>query len=164
MSAGHVDRATRRRKEERGTADDDDVDAAGVAGPRLMATKTTPIDGAEATAWIDAYLATLPTDQRSALEALRRTIAAVAPEAVETISYAMPAFRYHGRGLVSYMGFKAHCSFFPMGAWDRHRERLVGFAVDKGTIRFTPERPLPTDIVEAIVRDRMAEIEAKRRR
>jgi uncharacterized protein YdhG (YjbR/CyaY superfamily) len=51
-----------------------------------------------------------------------------------------------------------------MGGWDEYRERLVGFANDKGTIRFTPERPLPTDIVEAIVRHRMAEIEAKRRR
>jgi uncharacterized protein YdhG (YjbR/CyaY superfamily) len=143
-----------------GTNDDP---ATGTASGRLMATKSTPITGAEATAWIDAYLATLPEDQRSALEDLRRTIAAVAPEAVETISYAMPAFRYHGRGLVSYMAFKAHCSFFPMGAWDQYRERLVGFAVDKGTIRFTPERPLPTDIVEAIVHDRMAAIDAKRR-
>jgi uncharacterized protein YdhG (YjbR/CyaY superfamily) len=50
-----------------------------------------------ATAQIDATLAALPADQRAALQALRQTIAAAAPEAEEAISYGMPAFRYHGR-------------------------------------------------------------------
>jgi uncharacterized protein YdhG (YjbR/CyaY superfamily) len=73
-----------------------------------------PAAVAAATAQIDAYLATLPEDKRAALQALRGTISAAAPEAVETISYGMPAFRYHGRALVAYLAAKAHGSLFPM--------------------------------------------------
>jgi len=116
-----------------------------------------------ATAQIDATLAALPADQRTALQALRKTIAAAAPEAVETISYGMPAFRYHGRALVSYAAFKAHCSFFPMSAAliETHRDELAGFATAKGTLRFTPEHPLPNDLVERIVRERMAQVDER---
>ena len=56
------------------------------------------------------YLASLPEGSRSALERLRKTIKAAAPEATETISYQMPSFKDHGRFLVSYAAFKDHCS------------------------------------------------------
>lgn len=121
-------------------------------------------DPTAASARIDATLAALPADQRAALQALRQTIAAVAPEAEDTISYSMPAFRYHGRALVSYSAFKAHCSLFPMSSEliERHRDELADFATAKGTLRFTPGHPIPTDLVERIVRERMAQIDARR--
>ncbi len=116
-----------------------------------------------ATADIDARLAALPPDQREALQTLRATIAATAPEAEETISYSMPAFRYHGRALVSYSAFKTHCSFFPMSAEliERMAPELAGFVTAKGTLQFTPERQIPRALVERIVRERMAQIDAK---
>jgi uncharacterized protein YdhG (YjbR/CyaY superfamily) len=111
---------------------------------------------------IDATLAALPADQRIALEALRATIAAAAPEAEEVISYGMPAFRYRGRGLVWYSAFKAHCSLFPGGQMlDLHRDELAEFADAKGTMRFTPEHPIPAELVTRIVRERVAQIEAR---
>ena len=118
-------------------------------------------DPKAATPWIDERLAALPAAQRAALQALRATIATAAPEAEETISYSMPAFRYHGRALVSYDGFKTHCSFFPMGSAEiaAYRDELVDFATTKGTLRFTPEHPIPTDLVARIVHDRMAAID-----
>lgn len=73
---------------------------------------TDPTASATAIAQIEATLAALPNAERAALQTLRQTIAAAAPEAEETISYGMPAFRYRGRALVSYAGFKAHCSLF----------------------------------------------------
>ncbi|MGZ3641143.1 MAG: iron chaperone [Candidatus Limnocylindrales bacterium] len=120
-------------------------------------------DPVAATAQIEATLAALPADQRAALEALRRTIAAAAPDAEEAISYSMPAFRYHGRSLVAYAAFKAHCSLFPMSAAliEAHREAFAGFATAKGTLRFTPEHPLPDELVRLIVRERMAQIDAR---
>ncbi len=116
-----------------------------------------------ATAQIDATLAALPPDQRAALQTLRETIAAAAPGGEEAISYGMPAFRYHGRPLVSYAAFKAHCSFFPMSAGliEAHRDELAGFHTAKGTLRFTPEHPLPKGLVERLVRERMAQIDAR---
>jgi uncharacterized protein YdhG (YjbR/CyaY superfamily) len=120
-------------------------------------------DPATATEQIDAALAALPADQRMALQTLRETIAAAAPEAEEAISYGMPAFRYRGRALVSYAAFKAHCSLFPMNAAliEAHRDELSAFATAKGTLRFTPKHPLPRDLVELIVRERMALTDAR---
>lgn len=115
-----------------------------------------------ATAWIDDYLAGLPADQRAALQALRATIARAAPEAEEAISYRIPAFRYHGRILVWYHAAKRHCSFFPTAEpIERHRAELAGFSVAKGTIRFAPDHPIPETLVERIISDRMATIDAE---
>jgi uncharacterized protein YdhG (YjbR/CyaY superfamily) len=115
---------------------------------------------------VEAYLSGLPADQRDALEALRKTIAAAAPEAEEGMSYGAPAFRYRTRPLVTYAASKGHCSFFPMSpdVLDGYRDRLADFGLAKGTVRFTPERPIPDDIVAAIVRDRIAELDAAARR
>lgn len=120
-------------------------------------------DPTVASAWIDARLAALPADQRTALQTLRETIAAAAPEAEETISYAMPAFRYHGRALVAYDAFKVHCSLFPMSSEliETHHEQFEDFATAKGTLHFTKEKPIPNELVELIVRERMAQIDAR---
>lgn len=62
---------------------------------------------------VDSYLAGVPEPARSTLEKVRQAIRAAVPEAQESISYQMPAFKYRGRFLVSYAAFKNHCSFFP---------------------------------------------------
>jgi len=129
--------------------------------PRM---RDDPAAAAAATAQIDTYLATLGEDQRAALQSLRGAIADAAPEAIEAISYGVPAVRYHGRPLVAYAAAKAHCSLFPMSGavMGAHRALLDGFDTAKGTIRFTPARPLPADLVASIVRARMTEIDAAR--
>jgi uncharacterized protein YdhG (YjbR/CyaY superfamily) len=117
----------------------------------------------EATAWINAKLAALPEDQRHLLEELRATIAAAAPDAEEIRSYSMPAFGYHGRALVSYDAFKHHCSLFPMGSEiiERHKDEFAAFSTSKGTLHFTRENPIPKRLVELIVHERMAAIDAR---
>lgn len=117
---------------------------------------------AAATARIEATLGALSPEMRAALQALRQTIAAAAPEAVEAISYGVPAFRYHGHPLVAYAAATRHCSLFPMGSAliEAHRADLAGFDTAKGTIRFTPANPLPTELVTRIVHARMAMIDA----
>jgi uncharacterized protein YdhG (YjbR/CyaY superfamily) len=111
---------------------------------------------------MDGMLAAMPEDKRAALQTLRETIAAAAPDAVEGISYGLPAFRYRDRPLVSYNATKAHCAFFPMSpaVLDRHRDELSGFDLAKGTVRFTPDRPIPAAIVATIVQERMEETDA----
>ncbi len=110
---------------------------------------------------VDTYLAALGDDQRAALEKLRKTIKAAAPRAVETISYQMPAFKLEGRFLVSYAAFKDHCSLFPGAAVpDELGDEVKPFVAGKGTLRFTPEKPIPAALVKKIVRTRVREIEA----
>lgn len=111
---------------------------------------------------IERYLADLPEDQRVALEHLRRTIAKAAPAATEAISYGVPAFKLHGRPLVSYGAGKAHCAFYLMstGVMDTHLEELRGYQLGKGSIRFHPDAPLPETLVRTLVAARIAELEA----
>jgi uncharacterized protein YdhG (YjbR/CyaY superfamily) len=112
---------------------------------------------------VDDYLAALPPDQREALEHVRATIRAAAPDATEAISYGMPAFKQDGRGLVGYAAFKVHCSLFPMSSTviaDLAGE-LAGYVTSKGTIRFTPGEPLPDALITRIVHARLAELAAR---
>ena len=113
-----------------------------------------------AIARIDAHLASLPADQRDALQALRETIAAAAPEAVEAISYGIPAFKYRGRGLLWYEAFAKHCSLFPGASVHNYAAELEGYTIAKGTVQFTPDHPLPAELVTRMVRDKMAAIDA----
>lgn len=108
---------------------------------------------------VEAYLAALPADQRTVLQALRETIRAAAPEATEQIAYDMPAFRTHGRFLVSYAAFKRHFSLFPasQAVLDALGDEIAPYHTGKGTIQFTAERPLSAEVVTRLVRARLAE-------
>jgi uncharacterized protein YdhG (YjbR/CyaY superfamily) len=112
-----------------------------------------------APATVEEYLAALPDLPRAALEKLRATIRAAAPEATETISYQMPAFKDRGRFLVSYAAFKNHCSFFPASTAvvESLGDELKPYLAGKGTIRFTVDDPLPSALVKKIVRARIQE-------
>lgn len=112
---------------------------------------------------IDAALAALPDDQRRALQGLRAAIAAAAPDAVEAMSYGAPAFRYRDHPLVSFNGAKSHCALYVMSpaVITAHAADLEGFDTTKGAIRFTPDNPLPEDLVAKLVRARMAETDER---
>lgn len=115
---------------------------------------------------VEEYLAALPKKSRAALEKLRKGIRAAAPNATETISYQMPAFKDHGRFLVSYAAFKEHCSLFPSSeaVIEALGEELKPNLSGKGTIRFTADKPLPARLVRKIVKIRLEENAALRRR
>jgi uncharacterized protein YdhG (YjbR/CyaY superfamily) len=123
-------------------------------------THATP----EATAEVDAFLSALTEDARRALQALRMSIAAAAPEAVEGIGYGVPAFKYRGRPLVSFGAGKNHCAFYVQSpaVMDAHRDDLVGYDTAKGTIRFAPSASLPDSLVAKLVRARIAETDRAR--
>lgn len=109
---------------------------------------------------VDAYLAGLPGAQRDALEQLRGRIAHLVPDAVETMAYGMPAFRLGGRFLVSFAGWKSHCTIYPLpDAFARtHADELKGYQHTKGSLHFTPQRPLPERLLGDLVRARVAEL------
>jgi uncharacterized protein YdhG (YjbR/CyaY superfamily) len=108
---------------------------------------------------VDDYLAALPIGERSALQNLRKTIKAIAPEATEVISYQIPTFRYQGRSLVGLGAAKDHCTFFLMSTsiMREFKEDLKGFKVGKGSIKFHFDNPLPVNILRRLVKARIAE-------
>jgi len=107
---------------------------------------------------VEAYLMAVPEPGRSALQHLRSVIRAEAPDADECITYGMPGFRLK-RPLVGYAAFKAHLSFFPMSGTliAGLAGELEDFRTSKGTIQFTPDKPLPDSLVRRIVAARKAE-------
>jgi uncharacterized protein YdhG (YjbR/CyaY superfamily) len=116
---------------------------------------------------VDDYLATLPDDRRAGVESLRRTVAAAAPEAVETIAYQMPAFRSHGgQFLVSFASYRKHYSLFPASeaVVAALGDELTPYLAGKGTIRFAADRPIPVELVARVVAVRVAENAAAQRR
>jgi len=118
--------------------------------------------GAVATRIIDDYIAQLAPDQAAALSALRRTVAAAAPDAVEAVSYSMPAFKLGKRVLVYYAAFTDHLSVFPASGsvMDKLGAELQTYFTGKGTLQFTPQKPLPDGLVRQIIAIRRAEIGA----
>ena len=107
---------------------------------------------------IDEFLAALSEDKRAALEKLRKTIRAAAPEAEECISYQIPAFRLDGM-LVGFGATAKHCAFYLMSSTtvETHKDELKGYDTSKGTIRFRADKPLPAALVRKLVKARIAE-------
>ena len=94
---------------------------------------------------VAAYLRAVPPAPRAALQKLRKTIKAAAPEATELISYGIPAYKHHGM-LVYFAAFKQHCSLFGVGTalMKTHQKALAPYKLSKGTIQFTADKALPT--------------------
>ena len=111
---------------------------------------------------VDAYLAAQPAEPRELLQALRARVAALAPEATETISYAMPAFKLGGWFLLSYAAWKRHCSVYPIhdDLLDRYEAALRGYTRTKGSLHFGRAQPLPDGLLDELVRARVATIGA----
>jgi len=114
---------------------------------------------------IDEYLAALPDRQRVPLAKLRKTIKSVAPEAEESISYGLAAFRQNGM-LVGFGASTNHLGFYLMtgSTLKNYEDELNGYDLSKGTIRFQPEKPLPVALVRKLVKARLAENEAALKR
>jgi uncharacterized protein YdhG (YjbR/CyaY superfamily) len=114
---------------------------------------------------VDEYLAGVPEPARSTLNKMRAAIrSAVPPEATETISYGMPAFKHKGV-LVWFAAFSNHCSLFPTASViEAFKNELKGLSTSKGTIHFPTDKPLPTALVKKLVKARVAQSESKKRR
>ena len=106
------------------------------------------------------YLAELDPSTRAALERVRALAAEVAPDAVEGTGYGMAALRLGGKPLLGLLAGRDHLSIFPFSAAvvEAVADRLAGFSLSKGTIRFTADRPVPEDVVLDVVRLRAEEI------
>jgi uncharacterized protein YdhG (YjbR/CyaY superfamily) len=108
---------------------------------------------------IDDYIAGFPPETRRVLEEMRTLIGTAAPDATETISYAIPTFDLNGKHLVHFAGFKRHVGFYPMpsgiGAFS---EELAPYMSGKGTARFPLDQPLPAGLIRRIVEFKIREV------
>jgi uncharacterized protein YdhG (YjbR/CyaY superfamily) len=112
---------------------------------------------------VDEYLARMPGPARSAVKQMRAAIRSVVPrDAVETVSYSIPAFR-NNVVLVWYAAFASHVSLFPTASIiEAFKDELAKFRTSKGTIRFPTDQPLPIALIKRIVKARVAQVERKK--
>jgi uncharacterized protein YdhG (YjbR/CyaY superfamily) len=121
---------------------------------------------AESSEKLRGYFAALPPATRKRLKEVRAIIRSIVPEGGEKISYGIPAITLDGRVLIYYAAWKAHTSLYPMTAEIRraHADALEGYEMSKGTIRFPLDEPLPAALVKRLVKARLAEHRALRRK
>lgn len=109
---------------------------------------------------IDAYLATVKNaGHLAALQKLRLQIQKIAPQAVETISYGLPAFALNGKTFAAFAATNKGCSFYPMSGSviQKFAADLKEFRTSKGSIHFQPEKPIPANLLRKLIKARLAE-------
>ena len=110
---------------------------------------------------IDGYISQFPADVQDILRDVRETIRHAAPEAKETISYLMPAFKLHGM-LVYFAAWEKHIGLYPPISGDKTLEKAVArYAGPKGNLQFPLDEPIPYDLIERIVKLRVKQDTAK---
>jgi len=106
---------------------------------------------------IDEYIAEQSTSVRPIMKKLREIVNKNAPEAVEVISYGMPAFKFHGM-LLYFAAFTNHYSLFAFpNAIIAFKEKLKGYELSKGTIKFPLNKPVPVRLITEIVKYKVNE-------
>jgi uncharacterized protein YdhG (YjbR/CyaY superfamily) len=104
---------------------------------------------------IDDYISKFPADVQAILQKVRETIRHAAPEAKETISYMMPAFKQHGI-LVYFAAWEKHIGMYPPISGNKTLEKAIArYAGPKGNLQFPLDEPIPYDLMERIVKLRV---------
>jgi uncharacterized protein YdhG (YjbR/CyaY superfamily) len=110
---------------------------------------------------IDGYISQFPAEVQAILEKVRATIHHAAPEAKETISYMMPAFKQHGI-LVYFAAWEKHIGMYPPISGNKTLEKAIArYAGPKGNLQFPLDEPIPYDLIERIVKLRVKQDTAR---
>jgi uncharacterized protein YdhG (YjbR/CyaY superfamily) len=114
---------------------------------------------------VDEYLRGVEEPKRSTLQALRRTILEIVPDAEQVISYRVPAFRLGGNAVAGFAAFKNHLSYLPFSGsvLGQLADELDGYTMTKSALHFPIDRPLPKALVKKLIRVRLAEVDRRAR-
>jgi uncharacterized protein YdhG (YjbR/CyaY superfamily) len=125
-----------------------------------MRSGPSPESGAAAVAaWIDDWP---DADVRQRLRDIRALLQRLVPGGQERLSYRMPAM-FRGGVVVYYAAFRHHIGLYPPVSDAALRQRLLPWAGPKGNLQFPHAQALPMDLIEAVVRERLAALQAGRR-
>jgi uncharacterized protein YdhG (YjbR/CyaY superfamily) len=109
---------------------------------------------------VDDYLAGVEEPKRGTLQALRRTILEIVPDAEQGISYRVPAFRVRGKTIAGFAAFKEHLSYLPFSGsvLPKLADELTEFTMTKSALHFPVDRPLPKTLVKKLIDARIEEV------
>ena len=106
---------------------------------------------------VEEYLAAQPETTRVILDRVRRAIRKALPKAEETISYHMPTYRVAGKPVIYFAAWKKHYSLYPVTAEMLTKLDAGEYEVQKGTVRFGYDVPVPAKLIESLARMRAAQ-------
>ena len=109
-----------------------------------------------------AYIQQFPAPVQEIMHTLRNLILQIAPDAEESISYGMPAYKTHKKPLVYFAGYKNHIGLYatPSGH-EAFKDALANYKQGKGSVQFPLNEPIPYELIERIVRFRVEENEGR---
>ena len=109
---------------------------------------------------VDEYLRGVDEPERATLEALRRTILEIVPDAEQLISYRVPAFCVGGATIAGFAAFRRHLSYLPFSGsvLSQLPDELAGYTMTKSALHFSVDRPLPRTLVEKLIAVRLQEL------
>ncbi len=112
---------------------------------------------------VDEYLANLDEPKRTTLQQLRQTIRSIVPEAEESISYGMPAYRLRGKVIAGFAAFKNHLSYLPHSGsvFAEMPDDVAGYVTSKGALQFPIDRPLPKALVKKLIAIRLRQLDMR---
>jgi len=105
---------------------------------------------------VDDYISYFPSEIKTKLHIIRQIIKDIAPEAIESISYGMPAYKINKKPLVYFGGFAKHIGFYatPTGH-EKFKKQLSVYKQGKGSVQFPLDQPLPVALIKDIIKFRL---------
>lgn len=101
---------------------------------------------------VTSYINQFPEPVKTRLTDLRLLVRSTVPEAVESISYAMPAYKLNGKPLIYFAGYKGHVGVYatPDGQ-SQFKDELSNYKQGKGSVQFPNDQTFPMDLVKQMV-------------
>ena len=109
---------------------------------------------------VEEYIAGFPIQTRLLLDQMRALVKKHAPDAVESISYGMPAYKLHKKPLVYFAGYEKHIGFYatPNGH-EAFKDAFSKYKQGKGSVQFPIEEKLPVKLITDVIKYRVSTIE-----
>lgn len=101
---------------------------------------------------IENYISKFPSEVQESLHRIRAIVLENAPEAVESISYGMPAYKLNGKPLIYFAGYKNHIGLYatPSGH-EAFKKELSMYKQGKGSVQFPLTEIMPFELIQKIV-------------
>lgn len=111
---------------------------------------------------VEKYIQQFDSQEKDLLFKTRQFILDLSDEIEEKMAYGMPGYKYHGKPLVYFALYKNHFGFYATpNTHAEFQEALTRYKQGKGSVQFPLNEDLPYELMEKMVRFRMALIENK---
>jgi uncharacterized protein YdhG (YjbR/CyaY superfamily) len=101
---------------------------------------------------VKEYISSFATETQDKLFLVQSAIKEAIPDAIEQISYNIPAFKIGKKWIIYYSAYKEHLSIsMPPSKWAKHFEKeLKDYKVSVSTVQFPYSEPIPLELIKQI--------------